>query len=485
MEDGRFREILTEGLHKNTEGNWEAPLPFKTDTVILPDNKGHCLRRLLSLKRRLLNDNKLRDDYLAFMKKTLDNGHASRVPVDQLTTEKGKSWFLPHFHVYHPRKPDQIRVVFDCSTVYENESLNKHLLQGPDQLNSLIGVLTRFRKEAVALTCDIEQMFHSFYVNPSDRDYLHFLWFANNDLTGPIVELRMNVHLFGAANFCLHQTAQAHRQEFGDKATDFLLRDFYVDDGLKSVSTTEQALQLIKCTQAMCAKDNLRLHKFASNSKDVLEALPANDRAKDLKDLDLRRDTMPVQRSLGTYWCIESDTFGFRIQLRDKPATRCGILSTISSVYDPLGAVSPIILVGKQILQALCRQNVSWDDPIPEDILPLWEKWRTELPLLEKLKFPRSLKPTDFGDPVQTEIHSFSDASDNGISQISYLRLVNDRGEVHVSYLLAKSRVAPLKPISIPRLELTATVISVNVASMRPQLTGRLVSCSRKRKSCR
>jgi len=117
------------------------------------------------------------------MKKTCDNGHASRVPVDQLTTARGKAWYLPHFHVYHLRKPHQIRVVFDCSTVYENKLLNKHLLQGPDQLNSLIGILTRFRKEAVAVTCDIEQMYRSFYVNPSDRDHLHFLWFANNDLT--------------------------------------------------------------------------------------------------------------------------------------------------------------------------------------------------------------------------------------------------------------------------------------------------------------
>lgn len=175
---------------------------------------------------------------------------------------------------------------------------------------------------------------------------------------------------------------------------------------------------------------------------------------------------MPVQRSLGTYWCIESNIFPFRIELRDKPATRSGILSTVSSVYNPLGAVSPVILDGKQILQALFRQNVSCNDPIPEDILPLWEKWRTELPLLKKLTFPRSLKPTDFGDPVQTEIHSFSDASDSGISQISYLRIVNHGGEVHVSYLLAKSRVAPLRPISIPHLELTPAVISINVASM-------------------
>ena len=355
IEDKRFREMLTMG----------SPLSFKSDDLSLPNNKGHCLRRLLSLKRRLLNDSKLKEDYLAFMKKTLDNGHASRVPVDQLSTEKGKVWHLPHFHVYHPRKPDQIRVVFDCSAVFENESLNKHLLQGPDQLNSLIRVLTRFRKEEVAFTCDIEQMFHSFYLTPKDRNFLRFLWFENNDLTKPIVEYRMNVHLFGAAsssgvaNFCLHQTAETHRKEFGDIASGFLLRDFYVDDGLKSVPTAQQALQLIKDSQTMCAKDNLRLHKFASNCKEVLEVLPADDRAKDLKDLDLRHDSMPVQRSLGTYWCIESDTFGFRIELRDKPVTRRGILSAISSVYDPLGAVSPVILNGKQILQALCRQNVN------------------------------------------------------------------------------------------------------------------------------
>ena len=357
MEDKRFRKILTNGLHKNENGNWEAPLPFKNDDVTLPNNKGHCLRRLLSLKRKLLGDEKVKADYLAFMQKNLERGHASRVPTSQLHTQPGKVWYLPHFNVYHPRKPDQIRVVFDCSAVFENESLNKHLLQGPDQLNSLIGVLTRFRKEEVAFTCDIEQMFHNFYVNPEHRDFLRFLWFENNDLSGPIVEYKMDVHLFGAAsspgvaNFCLHQTAESNRATYGNPAADFLRKDFYVDDGLKSLPTVSQALKLIKDCQEMCAQDKLRLHKFASNKKEVLEALPKEDRAKDLKTLDLRHDSMPVQRSLGTYWCIESDTLGFRIELKDKPLTRRGILSTISSVYDPLGAVAPVILAGKQILR--------------------------------------------------------------------------------------------------------------------------------------
>ena len=118
-------------------------------------------------------------------------------------------------------------------------------------LNSLVGVLTRFRKEEVAFSCDVEQMFHSFYVNPEHRDFLRFLWFEDNNLNKPIVEFRMKVHLFGAAsspgvaNFCLRQTGESKQQQYGDEAVDFLKRDYYVDDGLTSVPTVEKAVELI------------------------------------------------------------------------------------------------------------------------------------------------------------------------------------------------------------------------------------------------
>ena len=123
IEDKSLGEILNMVLHKNANGNWEAPLPFKFDELSLPDNKGHCLRGLLSLNRWLLSESNLKKDYLALMKKTLDNDHASQVPVDQLSKEKVKVLHLPHFHIYHPRKPDQIRVAFACSAALKNESV--------------------------------------------------------------------------------------------------------------------------------------------------------------------------------------------------------------------------------------------------------------------------------------------------------------------------------------------------------------------------
>ena len=126
-----------------------------------------------------------------------------------------------------------------------------------------MGVLTRFCKEDVALTCDVEQMFHSFYVNPASRDLLRFLWFENNDLNGPIVKFRMNVHFFGAisspavANYCLHKTAEDGRAQFSDKVANFLRRDFYVDDGLTSVPTVPEAIKLIEDSQVLCMSAKL------------------------------------------------------------------------------------------------------------------------------------------------------------------------------------------------------------------------------------
>ena len=284
------------------------------------------------------------------------------------------------------------------------------------------------------------------------------------------VEFHMTVHLFGAtsspgcANFALKTTADQYEESCGREAADFVRRNFYVDDGLKSVQFVEEAKELIKNTKSLCQKGGFRLHKFTSNNKEVMSSVPQEDRATDTKDRHLVNDVTPIERALGVHWCIESDTLQFRIIVQDKPLSRRGILSTVSSVFDPLGLVAPFILVGKRILQELCRDGVGWDDEVPDDLRPQWEKWRAELPVLESLRIARCYKPQKFVVVKNVELHHFSDACQNGYGQCSYLRLVDDKNRIHCSLAMGKSRVTPLKPVTIPRLELTAALVSSKIS---------------------
>ena len=239
-----------------------------------------------------------------------------------------------------------------------------------------------------------------------------------------------------------------------------------MDDGLKSVPSATEASALIKSTKSLLAKGGFNLHKFISNSKEVIEAIPKEQRASGIKELDLSRDILPIERALGVQWCVQSDALQFRVVLKDKPLTRRGILASISSIYDPLGLAAPFLLQGKQILQDLCKNQAAWDEMVPDDIKARWEKWRGELHALAELKIRRCYKPDNFGHVKTVELHSFSDASVNGYGQCSYLRMINDRDEVHCALVMAKSRVTPLKLVTVPRLELTAAVVSTKISSL-------------------
>lgn len=301
-------------------------------------------------------------------------------------------WYLPSFVVYHPRKPDQIRVVFDSSASHLGISLNDVLLTGPDLNNSLLGVLIWFRCEHVASTADIEQMFHSFVVREDHRNFLRFLWFKDNDTTKEVVEYRMKVHVFGnhpspaVAIYGLQRATLHGEEEFGRDAKRFIHRDFYVDDGLQSLPSATEAISVLKADQGMLAISNLRLHKITSNCPAVMQVFPSTDHAKDLRDLDLDIDSPPVQRSLGLSWDLVNDTFTFRVANSEKPFTRRGMLATINSLFDPLGLVVPITIQGKHLLQHLTSDTSDWDAPLPADKEAEWIVWRDLLQCLEQFE---------------------------------------------------------------------------------------------------
>jgi len=477
--DRKFLSIVEKGIHRTEDGHYEIPLPLRDENVALPNNKALAMRRLSHLKRRFEADNgkQFKDEYVTFMSSVIESGYAEVVPkycaperpTQDTHHERQRVWYISHHAVYHPKKK-KIRVVFDCAAEHQGHSLNKHLLQGPDLTNNLPGVLIRFRQEPIAFTCDIEGMFHQVRVNKEHRDLLRFLWWKDGDTSKEPEEYRMTVHLFGAtsspgcANFALKATANDHENEFGARAADFLRNDFYVDDGLKSVPSVQEAIELVNDSKGICSKGGFNLHKFVSNSKEVLKTIPEPDRAEGVKKIDMDLDSLPVERTLGVQWCVETDSFQFNIVLQNKPCTRRGILSTVSSIYDPLGFVAPLLLQGKSILQELCHLKLDWDDPIPEEPMAEWERWKRELTQLQRITIPRCYKPDNFGRIVKVQLHHFSDASTKGYGQCSYLRLVDENGRIHCAFVMGKSRVAPLKPVTMPRLELTAAVCSTRVS---------------------
>lgn len=250
------------------------PLPFKNgNPPLLPNNKRLASVRLQSLKRKLKASKQYHDHYKTFMEDIIRKGDAELVPSP---AEGEIAWYLPHHGVYQPKNPNKLRVVFDCSAKFSGVSLNDTLLTGPDLINSLIGVLCRFRKESVAITCDIERMFHQFLVTPESRNYLRFLWWEHGELESEPREYRMAVHLFGAAsspgcaNFGLKYPAHQHAVDF-PTASGFIEENFYVDDGLASVLTVKEATKLIIEAQELCKRGGLQLHKFNSNRREVLD----------------------------------------------------------------------------------------------------------------------------------------------------------------------------------------------------------------------
>ncbi|KAL7831201.1 hypothetical protein SRHO_G00307040 [Serrasalmus rhombeus] len=444
QEDNQFMKLVSASAHF-MNGHYYIGLPMKKATLHMPNNRSVAVQRAINLKRKLQKNPVLHGEYSHFISDMVDKGYAVKVPEPQLKRQDGRVWYIPHHGVYHPQK-EKLRVVFDCAASFQGVSLNSELLQGPDLANSLVGVLTRFRQEPVAIMADIEAMYHQVRVPEDDTDLLRFLWWPEGDFSQALTEYKMVVHLFGATSSpSCGKTAEDNHCKSSAEAVDTVLNNVYVDD---------------------CLHGGFHLTKWTSNSRALLASVPEHERAKGVRDLDLTQDALPTERALGVLWCTDSDSFMFRISVKERPVTRRGILSVRSSVYNPLGFLAPVTLSAKSLLQQLCKEGLPWDKDIPEQYTHTWVTWLQELHQLSDLKIERCIKPVDFGPVAEAQLHHFSDASEHGYGTVSYLRMTSQEGHVHCAFLMGKSRVAPLKLTTIPRMELTAAIVAVNIDQM-------------------
>ncbi|XP_053620234.1 uncharacterized protein LOC128680823 [Plodia interpunctella] len=453
----RALQILQKTTKALTEGGYETGLLWKEEGKPFPNNYQAVLGRLQGVEKRLKKNPALSQKYKEQMHSLFENKYAELAPT---APPVGNTWYLPHFPVVNPSKPGKVRIVKDAAARTDGVCLNDYLLTGPDLLQSLLGVLMRFRQKPVAVAADIKDMFLRIKIRVSDRDALRFLWRDETDHAP--MEYRMTSLLFGATSspstaiYVKNHNALLHQEEFPE-AVDPIINNHYMDDYLQSFDTAAEANRVAQAVDAVHRRGNFVLQKWASNDSNAIAGLAVEPMT---PNVNINEE----EKILGLVWRIADDTLGFNLSKFsfNNSITKRQLLKEVMSLYDPLGLVTPITIQGKQILQEAWRSNVGWDDPLPFKLEQVWQTWLISLQGLKDVALPRCYPL--FSSAETLELHVFVDASEVAYAAAAYWRSVNDKGEVQVSLAAAKARVAPIKIVSIPRLELQAAVLGGRLA---------------------
>ena len=284
--------------------------------------------------------------------------------LDEAELENTKSdlqWYVPHLPVLNPNKPDKVRRVCNAASKFGGVSLNDNLMAGPDLLQSLIGIIFRFREKQIALTADVEAMFLQVKAPPADCKVLRFLWRENN--TDPISVYEYGRHIFGAkssptcVNYALQQVGRDGRDDNGMVAN-LINRNFYMDDFVKSINSEEEAVDVYKSLRKSLADRGFQLTKWICNSEKVMREISPEDRS---VTLSKTFEAEPLAPSiLGLQWNVESDSLEIcRGTGKEVPAkiTQRIVLSHVSSVFDPLGLFSPFTVRMRLLLKGIWKKH--------------------------------------------------------------------------------------------------------------------------------
>ena len=447
------------------DGHYEVPMLWKDSSVPLEDDAEAALKRYWHLMRRFRADPVMGEKYVAIVKDYLAKNYCRKLSAEEARKRSSKTRHLPHHPVLNPNKPGKVRIVFDAASKVNGVSLNDRLISGPDIMNSLVGVILRFRIGRYAISADIEAYFHQVRVPNEDADSLRFFWTDDISSKSPPYTMQMLVHIFGAkdsATCAIHALRQAARDNHADldgSTYETLLKSFYVEDLLKSLSDEEQLLHLALELIELCRRCGFRLTKFLSNSKSVANSLPQSEISPSAF-LDI--DAEHIERALGLRWDINRDAITFSSALKEGSPNKRGILGTSTSLFDPAGFLAPFLLKPKLLLQVLWMLGVDWDQTLDEEHLKLWRKWLEAAKKVEEIKLDRCYNLSE--EPVEEiQLHLFCDASEKAFGAVAYLRFKYKTGGFHCCFVMAKSKVAPIKTVTLPRLELNSAVAAVRL----------------------
>lgn len=458
------------------DGKYSVRLPFKGVTPINIGSSSHTAAKWLEkLQRKFTREPDLIEQYYDFMTEYIRLQHM--VPTTFNAPDSTPAVFLPHHPVIKDSSTTRLRVVFNASSKTSNgTSLNDHMMVGPKLQSDLPSIILRWRQHQFALTADITKMYRQILVDPEDQRYQQILWKLTPD--APVTPYKLVTVTYGTASApflamrVLKQLADDEELKFPQAAS--IVRDnFYVDDVLFGANDPTVANQLRKELEELLTRGGFTLRKWMSSHKSLLDKTPESDQEK----TKMRSfDSTESVKILGIGWVPTSDSFCFNaLEPTRSKNTKRSVLSITAQLFDPLGWLSPVIICAKIFMQELWIAALDWDDELSPEHSEKWNDYCRRLPELQAISIPRWNHLEN--NKTSCELHGFADASTRAYAAVVYLRTTNQQKEVNISLLTAKSKVAPIKTISVPRLELCAAVLLAKLLEFVQKAT-RLQSCT-------
>ncbi|XP_063543228.1 uncharacterized protein LOC134751714 [Cydia strobilella] len=465
-EEQRCEEIYEATTTRDENGRYVVRLPFRDEQPACVDGGSReiALRRFHSLERKLQTDERLQTEYTKVFHEYRDLNHMEPLS-EQESKEKG--FYLPyHAVVRDDRETTKVRIVFDASCKGTNGvSLNSDLMVGPTLQSELRHIIMRWRMHPVVFIADIVKMYRQVLVDERDTKYQRILWRENNNER--VKEYKLNRVTFGVSS-APYLAVKTLIQLALDEGADFPLaasrirQDFYMDDLMSGCQSEQEAVEIYHQMKTLLSKGGFELQKWSSNSKAVLDEIRESTAGKEeQKKIEMKQEA--VNKILGLTWDRHRDEFAYTVQLPPPtaPVTKRKVTSDIAKLYDPLGWIAPSIVRAKIFIQRLWLAGIEWDQELPSPLLEEWLNYREELSQLTKFRLPRWSNHRT--DAMLVELHGFSDASNDAYAAVVYLRVIDAEGLIRVSLVSCKTKVSPIKQISIPRLELCGAVLLAKV----------------------
>lgn len=480
-QEERAEQIFNETTTRLETGQFQVNLPLVDPQAYLKlgDSYNQAKKRFLSLEKKFSNNKDLFLEYKKFMREYLEKNYAEKVPLKLENEFSENKYFIPHHCVIREEScSTKLRVVLDASMkTTTGYSLNDVMLKGFTLQPELFDILCRFRLFKYVLTTDIEKMFLQIKINPSQRFLQNILW--RDDPSQEIECLQLSTVFFGnksspyIATRCLLELASQGKDKF-PLASDALLTQCYMDDILAGSDSVQDLIELRNQLVSLLRTTGFSLHKWCSNSKLALEPFRDNTQS---EIYEIKHDNVS-NKVLGLSWNQISDEFSILLPKCDQfPSfTKRTVLSTIAQMFDPLGLIAPVVVIAKIIMQKIWISKMDWDDKLSEILLTEWTKFIKNISSLADLKISRCLFLNNSISKI--EIHGFSDASLKAYGCCLYIRTLYKDKTVSCRLICAKTRVAPVQTISLPRLELNACLLLAKLLKRIVSIFGNKIKIS-------